>query len=412
MLIFATKPGKNLMWRVLIITIILAGIYSCSCRVNYEANKSSIRNASALPLKNAHSNLKVSQINRYFKNLHQQGVFNGNVLIAQAGQTIYKKSFGYANYKNKDTLSLNTSFQLGSVTKQFTAAGILLLKQRGMLELDDSVQKFFPKFPYHGITIKMLLTHYSGLPNYIYLCDDSVKNKQCNYTFSDVFKLWRKYKPIYYFPPNKRYDYSNSGYMVLAAIIEKVSDKHYGEFMKENFFEPLGMNNTFAYHPDSLEDKDVATGYLWGRKEAEHFFLNTVMGDKGLYSTVNDLYKWDQGLYDKNILQDSVLQLAFQPYIKNPYRRQNHDYGLGWRIEHLADSTKILFHGGWWQGFQSMLIRVPKDRTTIAILKNKKNRCGLSRHYLLRILYPGSYRMNHYIAKESKSSEKNNEEKS
>lgn len=379
------------MIRLTLIIATLVTLGSCACKVSYEASKINQRPSSSIKINNLHSDKKAHKLNNYFTSNYKSGAFNGNVLIAQNGEIIYKKSFGFANFKNKDTLELNTAFELGSVSKQYTAAGIMLLKQKGLIDYSDSVQKFFPNFPYHGITIKMLLTHYSGLPNYIYFCDDSVKEKNCNFSYEDVFKLWNEHKPIFYYPPNKRFDYSNSGYMVLAAIIEEVSKKSFGAFMKENFFDPLGMTNTFAYHPDSTSNCNMATGYLYGKKEAEHFFLNTVMGDKGIYTTVEDMFKWDQGLYDNEIIADSILEDAFKPYITNSKRKRRHNYGFGWRIEYMPDSTKVLFHSGWWQGFQSLLIRVPKDRTTIAILKNKKNRCAFSRHYILNVLYPFNY---------------------
>ena len=330
---------------------------------------------------------KALKLDSLFNLLHRLQVLNGNVLIARRGVKIYENVFGYANFRKKDTLTVSSAFQPGSITKQFTAVGIMILKERGLLSYEDTVQQFFPDFPYHGITIRMLLTHRSGLPNYIYFLDEIWEDKQEPLTNREAIHLLSVHHPIFYYPPDKTFDYSNTGYMLLAAIIEEVSGMSYGRFMKKEIFRPLKMHNTRVYNKNKhTRIRHKATGYLYRLREAEDNYLNGITGDKGIYSTVGDLLKWDMGLYGDKIIKQSTLQEAFKPQGKPLDAIEN--YGFGWRMYYLPDCTKVLYHAGWWQGFQGKLIRVMKDTTTIIILKNKKKRTSVSHTELFKILYP------------------------
>ena len=330
--------------------------------------------------------IKASLIDAYFHRLHKIGVFNGNVLVAQQGKIIFQKSYGYSDIRTREPLKLNSVFQLGSVSKQFTATAILQLYEKGLLSLQDTIQRFFPRFPYKNITIHELLCHRSGLLNYIYFCDSQPIDKTLPLSNTRVINCLIDSAPRPYYQPNVRFNYSNTGYLILASIVEKVSGMHFRDYMQKNVFEPLGMKNTYVYNYNfSYESPNVVKGYEYGRIEANHDFLDGVVGDKGVYSNLYDLYLWDQGLYKNIIISKDVLDLAFEPYGKKKNAKKN--YGYGWRNYYLPDSTKIIYHAGWWHGYQSLLVRCEKDSSTIVVLKNKRNRTIIQQDKLLEILH-------------------------
>jgi CubicO group peptidase (beta-lactamase class C family) len=310
--------------------------------------------------------------------------FNGTILVGWANKIVYEGHEGWANYAEKDSINTQTKFQIGSVSKQFTAVAILQLYAQGKLHLNDSISKYFPDLPYQGFTIHQLLVHRSGLSNYIYFIDRIVENKNTTYTNSDIIDLWKVHKPLPYYPPGRRFDYSNSGYMLLASIIEKVSGMSYPEYMQKNVFEPLGMKNTFVYVAGKNDSvPNLAQGYKYHWKVVTEAYLNGTYGDKGIYSTAEDMFKWDQGLYSGEILNTDTLALAFEPMGKPSHFK--HNYGYGWRMFNYKDQ-KILYHAGWWQGFKSLLIRVPDNKLTIVVLKNLKTGAMFSRNELLRLV--------------------------
>ena len=335
---------------------------------------------------------KNQQLEKYFSTLFKDKSFIGNVLVSQKGQIIFENFYGYKNYRKKDTLNIDTRFQLGSISKQFTAIAVLQLFEKNKLKLTDTVQKFFPDFPYHKITIDLLLRHRSGLPNYIYFCDeiDSVKTNPINNR--QVVDSLISLKPQWYYPPDKRFNYSNTGYMLLAAIVEKVSGQNFRDYITENIFKPLGMKNSFVFDFDKKDDyKNIATGYLYRKKEAEFDFLDGVVGDKGIYSTVEDLYKWEQALYTNKIINRKTLKLAFTANGKSKKARQS--YGYGWRYYELLSGDTIYYHAGWWKGFQALIIHIEKDTSSIIILKNKKNKLVFEHNDFFKILYPDNNEM-------------------
>jgi CubicO group peptidase (beta-lactamase class C family) len=328
---------------------------------------------------------KTFQLDTFFQSMCRSG-FNGTVLIAEYGQIIYQKAFGYADFQKKDSLTTQTAFQLASVSKQFTAMAVMMLKERGKLSYEDSVQRFFPDFPYHGITIRQLLTHRSGLPNYTYLCDKYTDRKK-PISNQEVVTLLTQVKPDAYYPPNTHFDYSNTGYCLLAAIVEKSAGIPFEDFLQVNIFGPLEMKRTLVYNKAKepvIPNK--ATGYTAGRRRYEENYLNGVVGDKGVYSTVEDLFKWDMALYSQKLVKTATLEEAFTPAHKEP--REN-NYGFGWRIKTPKDSDPIIFHGGWWQGFNAYIMHGRKDRSTIILLSNITNGSLNRVKDLQAILHPG-----------------------
>ncbi len=328
------------------------------------------------------------ELNNYFNNKHSKQGFNGVVLVGQKDSVFYSKSYGFSDYEKHDSLTLNSTFQLASVSKQFTAVAILQLYQKGLLKLTDSIQKYYPDFPYKGITIHQLLTHRSGLPNYLYFMQHIPTTYDTILYNQDIVNEMIIKKPKAYYRPNRRYHYSNTGYALLAAIVEKVSGQTFNEYIHKNIFTPLNMDASFTYSDLLLGVKtNTTTGYLYRWRKSEDNYLDGVLGDKGVFCSANDLLKWDQGLYTNKIINRDTLELAFRPVGKPKFFKSN--YGYGWRMYHWRnDSVKVLFHSGWWHGYKSLLMRIQRDSATIIVLKNRSTGASINSKKLIKILYP------------------------
>lgn len=312
--------------------------------------------------------------------------FNGNVLIARHGKVIYKKCFGYANHGKNMALNYNSSFQLASVSKQFTAAAIMLLEERGLLKYTDTLQKYFPGFPYKNITIDMLLSHRSGLANYMYFCEGYCTNYETAISNQQVVDWMNACKPAPYKKPGMRFQYNNTNYCLLVPIIEKVSGMPYDTFLKTQIFDPLGMKDTWVKKDpwDTLKP-NITQGYEYGWKKAEINYLDGVLGDKNVYSTIGDMLKWDQVLYTENILKQTTLQNAFTGKSRE-LRWGIKNYGYGWRLLLYPDGTKMVYHNGWWHGYNNSFYRRLNDQTVIIILCNRRNNAIFKTQLIFEIL--------------------------
>lgn len=335
-----------------------------------------------------HAKEKAYRIDTLFRNKVKYSGFNGCVLVAQHGQIIYKKAFGYSDLKAKDSLKFNSAFQIASASKTLTSAAILLLKDRGKINLTDQVNKFFPGFPYEGITIQMLLTHRSGLANYIYFCEPycekpNLYNKSC-FDNKAVLEIIETHKPELYSKPGKKFEYCNTNYALLALIVEKVSGVNFPDFMDINIFKPLGMKNTWVNTVHNKEKRNKTSGYNSSGNPENDTYADDVLGDKGVYSTVEDMYKWDQALYSEKLLKKTTIEEAFQGYSNEHKGKRN--YGYGWRMIDDGKTPKIIYHNGWWHGYNSLFLRRPSDHTTIIVLSNKYNRSAYQVQGVLAIL--------------------------
>lgn len=313
---------------------------------------------------------KIKIIDSIMQSKAKTSYFNGNVLVAYKGNCIYNKSFGYADLRKRNDLQKTDIFQLASVSKQFTAMAIMILKEQNKLSYDDTVTKFIPEFPYPRITVRMLLNHTSGLPNYYWLVEHHWKSKQAPAN-EDVLKLLAEHKLNLYFTPGKRWDYSNTGYVVLASIVERISKERFAEFMNKNVFEPLKMNNSFVYSR-SLDygNKEKLVGYYY-RSRRYRMIPETIndgtVGDKGVYSTTEDLFKWDQALYQNKLVSDSTMTEAESTFkLRNKYEIP---YGFGFRIKQ-QNNKKVAYHHGKWNGFRTSIFRYLEDTSTIIVLNH------------------------------------------
>lgn len=312
------------------------------------------------------------KLDSLFQMFSSKSGFNGNVLVSQYGEVLYKHSFGYSDLKAKTPLKLESTFQIASVTKQFTAMAIMMLHEEGKLSVTDTLQRFFPDFPYKNITIRELLAHRSGLPEYMSFAGKYWKNRKQFMTNRDVIDMLIQVHPARIFLPDKKYRYSNTGYVVLANIVEKASGVPFENFLEERIFHRLGMTHTFiGTFANTVADEYKTKGYNKNRCMAAEDYLSGVVGDKGIYSTVEDMYKWDQALYTEQLVHQKTLEEGFTPVSYD--RRHATSYGYGWRIDMLEDGSKIVYHAGLWRGYNSLFVRRLSDKTAIIVLSNRIN---------------------------------------
>ncbi|MDB6058065.1 MAG: Penicillin-binding protein 4 [Verrucomicrobiales bacterium] len=290
-----------------------------------------------------------------------------SVMVIHDGKPVFAKAYGMADVDNKVPCTTNTNFRLASVTKQFTAMGILILADRNKLSLDDKITKFFPRFPKYGeqTTVRHLLTHTSGVYDY----DDPVPpGTTVQMKDKDVLKTVAGHDETY-FPPGTKFRYSNSGYALLALIIEKVSGQSYADFLKANVFTPLGMSNSVAFEDGISTVPNRAFGYA---KNGDHFepadqsLTSAVLGDGGIYSSVVDMFKWDQSLYTDKLVSHARLKDAFTVHSKTSDMAGS-GYGYGWYVA----GPDHVWHYGSTCGFNTMINRFPQKKTTIIILTNR-----------------------------------------
>jgi CubicO group peptidase (beta-lactamase class C family) len=309
-----------------------------------------------------------SKIDTLFKDYNGK-VPGASLLIIKNGEKILEKSYGLADIENNIKVTPKTNFRLASVTKQFTAMCILLLIEKGDLTLQTSLTDIFKDFPEYGkaITIKHLLQHTSGLIDYENLIPDTATIQVLD---KDVFDMMKQQDSTY-FEPGSQYKYSNSAYAVLAMIIEKVSGLTFAQYLQQNIFKPVGMDNTVALEEGISTVKNRAMGYAVDNDKfvfKDQSLTSAVLGDGGIYSSITDLFKWDQVLYTDKLISTKTLNQAFSKgQLKNG---ENIDYGFGW---HLMDykGHSIVYHTGSTCGFRNVIFRIPKQKFTVIILTNR-----------------------------------------
>src|SRR5688572_5724030 len=309
--------------------------------------------------------------------------FSGVVLFAEDGKAIYHKAFGYREFEPQIPLQTGDIFELAAVSKQFTAMIIMMLKEKGKLNYDDSVGKFID-IPYRGITIRHLLTHTSGLPDY-----QDIMNKHWDKSKvagnPDCIEYLNKYAPPKRFEPGEKYEYSNTGYLLLASIAEKASGRDFIALSRKWIFKKLKMRSTDIR---TLEEKKATTGFAIGHIYVEDrnkwvrtdsfpssnytIWLGNRKGPGRISSTATDLVNWDQALYTKKLVKRSTLEEAFAPMKLNDGGLSN--YGFGWALR--ADSLlgRIVWHDGDNPGYKTQIIRYIDQKKTIIVLNNNAHR--------------------------------------
>ena len=318
---------------------------------------------------------RTQQADKVFTGMSRNGL-NGVVLYAEQGELVYEEAFGWRdlNKRHKDSIRIDDAFQLSSDSKMFTAEAVMLLKADGKLDYDDEVRKYVPEFPYAGVTIRHLLTHCSGLPRYDSMADEFWPDRKKPFSNEALIKMLVERRPEPYGTPGGGYFYNNINYALLASVVERASGQHFEDFMRERIFEPCGMTHSYIYSmrddtavslymPVEVHGHDV---YRSGPVKAQNDYLNGVMGDKIMFSTVEDLYRYNQALDQALLLPDSLQREAFMP--GSPKWKNDENYGFGWRMS--KEHPDAYFHFGWWKGYRSLIVRDVAHRRFLAILTN------------------------------------------
>ena len=320
--------------------------------------------------------LKEFKIDSMFRNLSDANRFNGCVLVAQHGQIIYKNAFGIANPMLSEPLRTNSVFQLASVSKTITGVAILQLIEQEKLGLDDFVSLYFPSFPYANVTIKHLLCHMSGIPDYIKLSNAYYTNAGQYLNNEDALNAIALANQPLGFYPGSRFRYNNSNYAILALLVEKISGVSFPKYVETNIFRPLGMDNSYIAYPEQIWEKQNRTfGFNYGRSMVSNDKFDGVFGDKGAYSTVEDMFKFDRALYPNILLNEQTLQLAFTNNVFGSKKQ----YGLGFRLREDQKNQKIIYHNGWWHGYRTAFHRRESDNSCVIIMSNRLDRCVYSK---------------------------------
>lgn len=291
------------------------------------------------------------------------------VMVIEDGEVVHRAGYGYANLEERTPIDADTAFRLASVSKQFTAMAVMLLAEEGRLAFDDPVSRYLPQLsPYSGVTVRHLMTHTGGLPEY-YDVIDTAAGMPSN---ADALALLATLHGTV-FVPGERYEYSNPGYDMLASLVAQVSGKDFATFMRERIFAPLGMQGTLVHDHTRPDVPHRATGYAPDENGSGYSLdnddpLNGIVGSGGVYSTLNDLYRWDQALYGDTLVGRAALEEAFTLARLNDGTLI--DYGFGWRIEEHEGHRRVR-HGGSWVGFRTHIARCPQERFTVIILSNR-----------------------------------------
>jgi len=309
----------------------------------------------------------IHKLDEYYSIERAHG-FNGSVLVGYKGKILYERYYGYANKAQNIPLGPQISSQMASTSKPFTATAILWLYQNKYLDINKPVQAYLKDFPYPEITVHMLLCQRSGLPDYTKMGNTYWKSNAPMYN-EDLLQLFAKFKPRLNSRPDTRFEYSNTNFAMLARVIEAVSKMSYRSFMKEFIFDPLGMKHTFVYDPSEKDKYNITQSYQYNWTIFKETPEDGVYGDKGIYSTVEDMYRWDQSFYHHALLNEKTLNMAYTGYSNERAGVKN--YGFGWRMLQFNDGYKIIYHNGWWHGNNTVFYRFVQDNFTIIVLGNK-----------------------------------------
>lgn len=308
---------------------------------------------------------------KFFEESLVRSRFNGAILVARNGKIVFEEYEGLKEVLKGEPIDSVTAFHLASVSKTFTAMAILKLWEDGKLKIDDKVDKYLKGFPFNQITIRNLLSHRSGLPNYVYFAEQVGWNTRNYLHNDDMLKLLVSNKSkLRIGRPNAYFDYCNTNYALLALIIENVTGKSYAAFMDQSFFTPIGMMNTYVF--DINKTEKILPSFKYNNRKEPMMFLDAVYGDKNIYSTARDMLKWDIALNSGKLFKKETLDEAYRGY---SYERKGvKNYGLGWRLYEMPSGKKIVYHNGWWHGNNTVFSKLIQDSTTIIVLGNKFNR--------------------------------------
>lgn len=333
---------------------------------------------------------KRKSIYPFYKQILGNKHFNGMFLVAKNGKIIFEKVNGFLDYGNDKKLQTNTPIHLASISKSVTALAVMRLVDRKELTLEDDVRKFLPIFPYKGVTIRMLLTHRSGVPYYGYFAD-RIWDHSKKMTNQDVLKLLNKYVFPLNFPSGTHFAYCNTNYALLALVVEKITGVKFPKAMKMLIFDPLKMNNSFILDkPEKINT--ISPSYNSRFQTQAVDFLDGIYGDKNMYSTARDLLKMDIATYSDEFLSEKSRKEIYRGYSYEKPGARN--YGLGMRMVEVPDKKPYFFHTGWWHGNTGCYATLRGDTVCIIALSNAYTRSVYQVHRLTEMFegYPFEYK--------------------
>jgi N-acyl-D-amino-acid deacylase len=317
---------------------------------------------------------KLARLDSVLTYLHDRQLFNGTVLVGEKGKVLYKKAFGFANAGTGEKLTTTSAFNLASVSKQFYAMMIMILKERGKVAYDAPVKQYLSIFPYPDITVRHLLNQTSGLPEYFEIAERNLSLLD-TLTNASMLDLLAKTKPALLFKPGEKWQYCNTNYTTLGSIVEVVSGMPADKFFDQAIRTPLHLANTYVYQ---IRLKSYPPSRVFGFRFEDQkpvpndlVRLDGIVGDGNIYSSVEDLYQWDQALYTEKLVSGATLQEAFMPGKLNNGQATN--YGFGWMIQ---EPGKVVTHSGGWVGFRTIICRYLDKNQTLIVLDNSSNFYG------------------------------------
>ncbi|QSW88000.1 MULTISPECIES: serine hydrolase domain-containing protein [Flavobacterium] len=339
----------------------------------------------------AYKNSVAGRINHFYNKNWPNNTMNGSFLVARNGQIIFERYNGFANKNEGTKITPETPVQIASVSKVLTATAVLKLVNAGKIDLDQKVNTILKTFPYEDCTIRMLLSHRTGMRNYAYFTDHdkSVWDRHNQLTNKDILEILATKDIGLESKTGTRFSYCNTNYAMLALIIEKITGLSYKEAMSEMIFKPLGMTHTYVFDDDK-DRKKIVPSYKGNGVEIGFDYLDNVYGDKNVFSTARDLLKFDRARQSPDFLKPELLKQVYTGYSNE--RKGTKNYGLGIRMINWETGQNYYFHNGWWHGNTSSYITLMKENVTIIALSNKMTR----NTYAVRKLAPifGDYPFN------------------
>ncbi len=347
--------------------------------------------ASEPKVSQAYKNSVMGRINHFYTKNWPNNNMNGSFLVAKNGQILFEKYNGFANKNEGTKITPETPVQIASVSKVLTATAVLKLVNAGKIDLDQKVNTILKTFPYEGCTIRMLLSHRTGMRNYAYFTDHdkSVWDRHNQLTNKDILDILATKDIGLEAKTGTRFSYCNTNYAMLALIIEKITGLSYKEAMSEMIFKPLGMTHTYVFDDDK-DRKKIVPSYKGNGVEIGFDYLDNVYGDKNVFSTARDLLKFDRARNSPDFLKPALLKQVYTGYSNE--RKGTKNYGLGIRMINWETGQNFYFHNGWWHGNTSSYITLMNEGVTIIALSNKMTR----NTYAVRKLAPvfGDYPFN------------------
>ena len=331
----------------------------------------------------------------FFDSLLNANNFSGGILVAKNGKVLYEHYQGNIYGKDDALIDENTPFHVASTSKTFTSTAILQLEAAGKLKLDDSLRLYWPDFPYASVTIRHLLNHSSGIPNYANFLSRYKWDRKITASNYDVLDVLTRNKPLLEFSTGLRFKYCNTNFLLLALIVEKVTGITFPFYVNENIFKVAGMNHSYVL--THLNSGDYMPSWTASGRIYNFDYLDGIYGDKNVFTTCRDLMLYDSAIRTGMLLDSTKYSKAWEPYFKDGNHNEPWEYyGLGWRLKIFNDTLIIPYHNGWWHGNNAVFQRLVSDTAVIIVTGNRMNnkiyKAALAAN-IFRQYYPDSLRL-------------------